>query len=175
MSCESREEKVRSPESKVRQKIASDKYCATHREEIRIRDRIYRAVHREKIKARARAYYAAHLEKMRAKTRTYQAAHRGKHNDDNRIYRLLHYGLSQVAFDDLLNNQDGACAICRKADWNGRGPNIDHDHTTGKIRGLLCGHCNSALGLIKDDLNIAQAMVDYLKSKGGKNADQKSE
>jgi len=166
---------MRSPESKARQKIASDKYCATHREEIRIRDKIYRVTHRKEIRARAKNYYAKHPEKMRAKTRAYRARHPERAKINNRIYRFLHYGISQIEYDDLFNSQDGACAICRKPNWNGRGPNVDHDHITGKVRGIICSSCNTALGMIGDNPNIARAMADYLEIKGGKNADQKSE
>jgi Recombination endonuclease VII len=41
--------------------------------------------------------------------------------------------------------------------------NVDHCHTTGKIRGLLCGNCNSALGLIKENIPSMENMIAYIK------------
>jgi len=56
----------------------------------------------------------------------------------------------------LLNDE---CEICKKK--NGT-LNVDHCHTTGKIRGLLCGSCNRAIGLLKEDVSILQSAVNYL-------------
>ena len=116
-----------------------------HKEERRIYDKAYYTAHRERSAAVAKVYHATHLKEIRAWGREYR------------------HGLSQVAFDALLGSQGGACAICRKIDWNGRGPHIDHDHVTGKIRGILCHHCNLALGHIRDDPKIARAMGVYLE------------
>lgn len=72
------------------------------------------------------------------------------------------YGISIRTYNDLLQQQGGVCAIC------GRGPgrrslHVDHNHTTGKIRALLCGPCNSALGNVGDRIDLLYALIDYLK------------
>jgi hypothetical protein len=58
------------------------------------------------------------------------------------------------------------CAICGTTEWMGRGhrPHIDHDHKTGRIRGLLCHNCNVLLGHAHEDPAILQAAIDYLSS-----------
>lgn len=77
------------------------------------------------------------------------------------------YGLSEFGYELMLKAQGGVCAICSQPETrknqNGkvRALCIDEDHKTGKVRGLLCGSCNRALGLFKDDLNILSAAVAY--------------
>jgi hypothetical protein len=75
------------------------------------------------------------------------------------------YGLSYSEFQLLLDVQGGVCALCRKASVvrtkAGRLA-VDHDHVTNKVRGLLCGKCNMALGLFNDDLATLRRAVEYL-------------
>ena len=60
------------------------------------------------------------------------------------------------------------CAVCRNPETtlgnNGRIKNlaVDHDHITGRVRGLLCNNCNRALGLLRDDREVLQRAIDYL-------------
>jgi Recombination endonuclease VII. len=76
------------------------------------------------------------------------------------------YGLTLQQYESLLIEQGHKCAVCRREGPNGRGEfHVDHDHLTGKIRGLLCYNCNRALGLLKDDSEIVQALMAYLAKK----------
>jgi hypothetical protein len=78
------------------------------------------------------------------------------------------YGLSETSFNELLEKQQGVCAICKTADWGWRGvPHVDHDHTTKKVRGLLCHYCNTALGGFRDSEVILKSALLYM-SKAGK-------
>lgn len=77
------------------------------------------------------------------------------------IQLQLHYGISLADYNEMLKDQDGVCAICRKPDK--RALSVDHCHTTNAIRGLLCGGCNRALGILDDDVNRVSAMVNYLR------------
>jgi predicted nucleic acid-binding Zn ribbon protein len=75
------------------------------------------------------------------------------------------YGLTQSQYDQMLTNQDGRCAICRTDVPGGRGTwHVDHCHTTGKIRGLLCSSCNVMLGHAKDDVDRLRAAITYLEA-----------
>lgn len=74
--------------------------------------------------------------------------------------RLRLYGLSSCDYDELLAKQGGACAICKSTP--DRPLVVDHCHATGAIRGLLCGRCNSAIGLLDDDPKRAASAVAYL-------------
>jgi hypothetical protein len=73
------------------------------------------------------------------------------------------YGLSTAAFQDMLNGQGGACASCGLDDWGFHGPVVDHDHTTGDIRGILCSGCNRAAGLLHDNPERVIKLAEYLK------------
>jgi len=75
------------------------------------------------------------------------------------------YGLTLVEANQILARQGGVCAICRTTEFMGPGkrPCIDHDHTTGKVRGILCQRCNTALGLFNDDIERLEAALKYVK------------
>ena len=64
-------------------------------------------------------------------------------------------------YDRMLEEQDGGCHICGKKP-EGRALDIDHDHATGKVRGLLCSNHNRALGLLGDDISLMLKSVEYL-------------
>lgn len=58
------------------------------------------------------------------------------------------YNMSLEEYDLLWEKQNGTCAICKQINANGRRLSIDHDHSTGEIRGLLCARCNTMLGWV---------------------------
>lgn len=72
------------------------------------------------------------------------------------------YGITLRQYNDLVRKQGGVCAICQLPP-NGERLGVDHDHATGQIRGLLCRHCNKALGSFQDDPHLVQQAADYLK------------
>lgn len=74
---------------------------------------------------------------------------------------LKNYGLTPEDYEMLLVNQEERCAICGETPLRGV-LYVDHDHETGKVRGLLCGACNSGLGQFRDDPNVLRAAIDYL-------------
>lgn len=81
------------------------------------------------------------------------------------------YGLSVEEYDALLHQQGGVCAICGRPETkhNQHGPcrlAVDHDHETGRVRGLLCSECNTGLGKFKDDETLIRRALDYLAGGG---------
>jgi len=82
-------------------------------------------------------------------------------------YKKLTYGITQEEYDALLVKQKGRCAICGTKRAGGRHKvfHIDHDHTTGVIRGLLCWPCNAGLGQFKDSTQFLAAAIKYLQGK----------
>ncbi len=83
------------------------------------------------------------------KTRTF-AALRAALDDPKTVKRCRTYGITELEYARRLLGQDGCCAICRVGSWI-KPLNIDHDHVTGIVRGLLCTPCNTALGLLELD------------------------
>jgi hypothetical protein len=90
-----------------------------------------------------------------------------------RKYNLKHYGYAssprvKKVYEDiytpLLQAQNGKCSICGSFP-NGKRLSIDHNHSTGKIRGLLCSHCNLALGLFQDSVTNLSRAIGYLEER----------
>lgn len=85
-------------------------------------------------------------------------------------YRAKHlevkYGITIDFYDKLLEKQNYVCAICNLPNNNGYKLCVDHCHSTGQIRGLLCHTCNTALGKFKDSLDILENAKNYLKKYG---------
>lgn len=80
----------------------------------------------------------------------------------NRNYRLIStYGITIWDYERILEEQDNKCAICRL--MTSYELHIDHDHSTGKIRGLLCRECNHGLGNFRDDPIRLIAAAHYLE------------
>lgn len=73
------------------------------------------------------------------------------------------YGLSVEDYKGLLSKQNNSCAICNSPPtgrWDSF--HVDHDHKTGKVRGLLCHHCNTGIGNLKDDVQLLESAINYL-------------
>ena len=102
----------------------------------------YYAENKERIKKRSNARYHANKEVNKERTRSYKVRNR--------------YGITLEEYDSILS---GGCCVC------GTQENLccDHDHKTGKVRGCLCKKCNSALGLLNDDIQIVQNLLRYLE------------
>lgn len=77
---------------------------------------------------------------------------------------LRQYGLTPEDYDELLDQQEGRCAICRRKFTPSRRPQIDHDHKTGVVRGLLCSWDNQLLGLVRDNGTWLSQAASYLWS-----------
>lgn len=111
---------------------------------------------READPERQRAYARRHHEKRknRPEWRAYK----------NQAEMVRKYGLTMADFEALLQKQGGVCAICGGAP-NGPGKrfHVDHCHNSNKVRGLLCGRCNTAIGLLGDDPERAESAAAYLR------------
>jgi hypothetical protein len=74
------------------------------------------------------------------------------------------YGLDLKDYEKMLKAQNYNCAICGSPPPNNRKTRlaIDHCHTSGKVRGLLCDRCNRSIGLLKDDVSVLESAIKYL-------------
>jgi hypothetical protein len=73
------------------------------------------------------------------------------------------YGITRDQYEALLCHQGGVCAICRQTCVTGFRLGVDHDHKTGKVRGLLCSKCNRGIGNLGDDVVRLRLAVQYLE------------
>ena len=123
---------------------------------------------REKIKTYNGAYYKAHKKEIKAQCKAYYEANRERRNaykqEWHRNYgKYRRHGITKGIFNTMFEAQGEKCAICGTTDWGCLGPMIDHNHDNGKVRGILCLGCNTAIGYLKDDPEIAKALADYLE------------
>jgi hypothetical protein len=90
------------------------------------------------------------------------------HAEYAKAWRLrTKYGMEPADYARMLNEQGGVCAICSAVDRvPGRALSVDHDHTTGRVRGLLCTTCNSGVGQFYDDPALLEAAIRYLGTNG---------
>ncbi len=80
------------------------------------------------------------------------------------------FGITYAEYQKLLEKQGGACAICKKPETIKSKKRItrlavDHCHTTGKIRGILCFKCNTSIGLVENNPELLNNIKNYLEGK----------
>lgn len=118
---------------------------------------------RDKLHKYTRSYRRKNRAKVRAKGQRYYAAHKSEKSVATRAYK---YRLTKTQVRDLLTRIN--CDICKAVFANDRAKHIDHNHTTGVVRGVLCVRCNSALGLVHDDVGLLNLLAGYLQRFGSK-------
>lgn len=104
----------------------------------------------------------------------YMRAWQKKKREENPLhafkYGLKKYGISVEEYFSMYDAQNGKCEICGEEEksiepksGNIRKMSVDHCHETGKVRALLCSHCNSGLGRFKDNIEVMQKAIEYIK------------
>lgn len=116
---------------------------------------------REGRRAKAKEYYAQHREERLAYARARPKPDRWKNHIQQK------YGITAEQYAALLAEQNGGCAICERPETALRKGKtrllcVDHEHETGRIRGLLCSDCNRAVGLFKDEVRLLTRASHYL-------------
>lgn len=103
-------------------------------------------------------------------TQRWRDSHRDAHVAAIRRRNLRKmYGITVEQYDQMLVEQNGGCALCEKPP-DKRRLSVDHDHATGKVRGLLCKHCNFMIGLAREQPKVFQAAIAYLEKHVGVDA-----
>jgi hypothetical protein len=118
----------------------------------------YRLENKESISKNKRRYYLENIEKFRELNKQNQEKKRTN-------YLIKKYNISAEDYRVMYDKQNDCCAICKRPEIKVRRKllMVDHCHRTNRIRELLCSDCNLALGGVKDDLQIASSLVDYLR------------
>lgn len=95
-------------------------------------------------------------------TREWKRAYPGYHRKN---ILMKQYGLSLEQYDRMREQQGFCCYICREPEENNQYGqlDVDHCHSSGKVRALLCSKCNTGLGLFRDSPELLNAAVEYLK------------
>ncbi len=129
-------------------------------ERVREYNRKYYQANKERFRSEQKEYYDLNKEKYAE----YRRRQREKYLADPAIKRKYHlkyeYGLTLEDYHQRYSEQNGQCLICESPQEL---LDVDHDHTTGKVRGLLCNQCNTALGLLKDSPDVLLKAVAYLR------------
>ena len=144
-----------------KEKISAQKkaYYKANKEKINARDKAWKEANKEKVSARNKAWYEANKEKINARKKAYFKANKEKIN----AYNLkVKYNITLKERDLMLKKQNNKCKICNTK-FSKVTPNIDHCHTTNKVRGILCSFCNTGLGLFKDNTENLTNAITYLK------------
>jgi Recombination endonuclease VII len=82
--------------------------------------------------------------------------------DYRKKYKLKnYYGLTTEEFSSMVLEQNNKCKIC---ECEMKSTQIDHNHSTGKVRGLLCRNCNTSLGLLKENTKVLYNMISYINN-----------
>lgn len=160
---------------------ASVSWAKRNPERVKEIKRAFRERHRDRIKAERAAASAANREKRNEAVRKWVAENpemaaaqrvRGRLRSMQRKQGgnlRLNYGITAEQYERLLLAQGGCCAICRKPNDTTRTKRlfVDHDHTTGRVRALLCHSCNAGLGYFKEDPALFLRAVAYIKAFDG--------
>lgn len=145
-------------------KECSKKYSKKYREEnannLREKGKKYRAKNADKIKEHNKKYNRENADKLKK--------YRKKNIDKRRESSLKrYYGITLEDYNKFLEMQGGICAICGKPETKSINGtlftlSVDHDHKTGKVRGLLCKDCNLGVGKLGDNLDeIITQLIKY--------------
>jgi hypothetical protein len=121
---------------------------------------------KSQINANSRLYYKSNKDKIKQQQKQYNENNKEHLARQDKIYFLKRrYNLTIEELQTLYEKQNHKCAICHQTELDlGRKLNVDHCHKTGKVRGLLCGSCNRALGLLQDRAEICLSAANYLNN-----------
>lgn len=100
-------------------------------------------------------------EKCRSQVRAYRKTDRYKLSNRNSELKKR-FGITVMEYDAMLESQGGVCSICGGTNKSGRRLGVDHNHKTGRVRALLCGPCNCAIGNVREDPAIARKLAVYI-------------
>lgn len=119
--------------------------------------RLY-ASDRPKELEKRKAWYKKNQERVKKQNNE----HYSLNKEEIKFKRIfLKYGLTKESWNALYKEQNGVCAICQKPNTS-KSLAVDHNHTTLAVRGLLCDKCNTALGLLGEDVECAQRLIAYI-------------
>ena len=108
----------------------------------------------------SRKNHCKECDKKRVSASYWEDPSKSRNNDLKRLY-----GITLNEYNQMLLDQNHQCAVCGTTEPGGKHGKfmVDHCHTTGRVRGLLCKRCNIALGEVEDNTQVLQSMIEYLQ------------
>ena len=138
----------------------SREYYENNRNKKKEYDKEYRKNNKQKRKKNDKKYYL----KNKHRIKEWVLKNRDKIKDFSLKKR---FNITLEQYNEMFTKQNGRCKICSKHQSEiARSLSVDHDHITGKVRGLLCSNCNCVLGLVKDSVDILEKSKLYLQTNG---------
>lgn len=129
----------------------------------------WRTENREIVKTKKSAYYQKNKEQINEKKKQDRKTNKSKYKEHNLMY---FFGMTLAEYDMLFEQQNGICAICKNPETSCHQSGkikdlaVDHDHKSGKIRGLLCSSCNMGLGKFKENAEYLRGAIAYIALHG---------
>lgn len=150
-------DKNRSDGLSLRCRDCAKSYYKKNRGDILVEKEEYYNKNSKNILRKKKIYYI----KNKNSIQEYRQSHWSTSRNSQLIY---HYGITLKDYENMLEKQDYKCKICKKEQETLKKPLVvDHNHTTGKIRGLLCDNCNVGLGRFNDSVSLCKECVKYLE------------
>lgn len=144
-------------------RLSGKKYREKYSKERKMRQKEYREKNKEIIHQKLRKYYRENPEKFKIYRERRKLWRKANPLESRKSVMERLYGINPSAYKQILEKQEGKCAICGCYNLSAKKVfSIDHCHKTGKVRGLLCSNCNTALGLFKDKASNLLAAANYL-------------
>ena len=133
--------------------------------------RSWQAANRERLSVEQKARYAADGARKREQAKRWHHENRSRSLESKRRWKLSIYGLTPDDYAHMLEQQGGACAICRAPANRNKAQRdfaVDHCHETRLVRGLLCHHCNVGIGHFSDRADLLRAAAYYVEKTAAK-------
>lgn len=150
-------------QTKEQRKVSAHKYYIKNREEIlKVSKKHYTEyykTHKEDYARRQREWNIKNKARATERRKKYRKANWAK-IEDQRL--MANFGIGLEEYNNMVLAQQNKCAICGNVPRGNKKLAVDHNHETGKIRGLLCHLCNNAIGLFGEDTSVLQNAIIYL-------------
>ncbi len=86
-----------------------------------------------------------------------------KVKEAQRRHKLKKYGITDVEYQKIIKTQNNRCEVCGNEEKERPKMPIDHNHATGKFRGVICSRCNRVLGAVDDEATLLRKLAEYLE------------
>ena len=141
---------------------ASREWKARNKSAVKEYGKLWNAANKELKKELKKKWDSENVEHRKEYAKKFNVMRPDYHKEKHLAYA---YGLSIEEYEKMRLAQNCRCAVCGKheQDTHRKRLFVDHDHSTGKIRALLCQQCNTALGMVNDDKDVLFALVGYLE------------